>query len=210
MTKKTIGIFGGTFDPIHEGHRRIAKALLAGCQLDEIQFIPCGNPVHRNQPMASAQDRLAMLKLALENEASLTINTCEIERPGPSYAIDTLHLIKKENPKSSLCLILGLDAFSQFKTWRNPEEILTLANLIVVNRSETSDQELPKTHRITDPNALQSPPSGLIYFYESANESISATHIRHCFKEHRSEQVKQNLAPAVYNYIMKRHLYDNF
>jgi len=129
-----IGLLGGTFDPIHKGHINIATALMQQLDFAQVQFIPCQRSPHREQPIASAEDRLAMIKLAIEPYDRFTVNTIEIKKPGPSYTIDTLRSIHAEQPNKALCFILAMDAFAHFNQWRQWQEILNHCHLIVVNR----------------------------------------------------------------------------
>lgn len=106
-----IGILGGTFDPIHYGHLRTALDVQQALLLDEIRFIPCGEPAHRNKPMAEPLQRLAMVRAAIAGQDKFVADDREIRREGPSYMVDTLASLKKDFNDKSLCLILGSDAW---------------------------------------------------------------------------------------------------
>src|SRR5579872_5401499 len=108
--QQAIGILGGTFDPIHFGHLRTALELYQALDLAEVRLIPCFQPVHRKLPTASPADRLAMVQTAIVNESALKVDDQEIQRQGPSYAIDTLENLRKELAHTPLCLIMGIDA----------------------------------------------------------------------------------------------------
>src|SRR5579864_366976 len=112
--QKPIGILGGTFDPIHFGHLRSALELHQALDLAEVRLIPCYQPVHRKSPIASPEQRLAMVRKAVENEPALQVDSCEIQRKGPSYMIDTLLTLHKKLPHTPLCLIMGIDALLNF------------------------------------------------------------------------------------------------
>lgn len=134
---KPIGILGGTFNPIHEGHITIAEHVLQACDLERIEFMPCYRPPHRHENIASPKDRLAMIKLAIQNHPNLSVNDYEIQQRQISYTIKTACYLREYYPERSLCLILGSDAFSHFHEWREWEKILDTVNLIVVSRTET-------------------------------------------------------------------------
>lgn len=135
MTK--VGIFGGTFDPIHVGHLSIAQAALECVPLDRIIFVPTRrSPLKDRGPFASEQDRLSMLRLATTGEPRFTVSTIELDRQGTSYTVDTLELLRNEG---ELYLVLGADAMSKFPRWRSPERIRELAVLLVASRPGTPD-----------------------------------------------------------------------
>lgn len=180
-----IGILGGTFDPIHEGHLAIAERVLQALSCDHIEFIPCFLPSHRDQPIASPEHRLAMTILATQYNLQFQVNPIEIKRKGISYTVDTLTQLRQQMPTQSLCFILGSDAFAQFNHWHKWQKIIELAHLIIVTRANS---KLPKPTwlntllqtRITDDhNALQKTSAGKIYFQPIDPIAISATQIRY-------------------------------
>jgi nicotinate-nucleotide adenylyltransferase len=114
---RKIGIFGGSFDPIHFGHLRPALEILDALSLDSMHFIPSGQPPHRGAPVASAEARLAMLKAAVAGEPRFHVDEREIRRSKPSYTFDTLTELRRERGDDRLVLMLGLDAFLGFTTW---------------------------------------------------------------------------------------------
>ena len=132
--KNAIGIFGGTFDPVHNGHLRIALDALEALDLAEVRLIPLANAVHRDQPETPTAIRLAMLKAAVEGRSELVVDSRELDRDGPSYTIDTLSSLHTDFPDRDLCLLLGGDAFNGFLAWRDPEGILSMANLAILGR----------------------------------------------------------------------------
>ncbi len=129
-----IGVLGGTFDPVHHGHLRIALDAVEALGLREVRLIPLGQAVHREQPRATAQQRLTMLHLAVERHLRFTVDAREIARGGPSYMVDTLTSLRTEYPDTPLCLLLGGDAFAGFARWRDSGRILQLAHLAVLTR----------------------------------------------------------------------------
>lgn len=134
MTKTTIGILGGTFDPIHFGHLRIALEALEKYKLKEVRFIPCALPVHKKAPLVSSDHRIAMLKLAVKSQKNFIIDQREIKRKTPSFMIETLYDLKDEMPDQQFGLILGSTELVSFTKWRHWQEILKLASLIILPR----------------------------------------------------------------------------
>ena len=129
------GILGGTFDPIHEGHVAAARAAMECAQLDRVLFVPSAQPPHRGAAVASAEDRLAMARLAADGQRGFAVSDVEIRRGGASFTVDTVHELQREYPADELFLILGWDAARLFSTWRRPDEILrVLAAVVVVGR----------------------------------------------------------------------------
>ncbi len=132
---KPIGIFGGTFDPIHHGHLRLAQEALEQCSLASVRFIPNGSPPHRDLPHATAAHRLNMLRIALQGNPPFVLDEREIQRAGPCYTVDTLRSVRAETgPQQPLCLLMGGDAFLSLHTWHDWENLFELAHLVVVQR----------------------------------------------------------------------------
>ncbi len=129
-----IGVFGGTFDPVHYGHLRTAFELLKSLKLSEVRFIPCGIPPHREMPVADAATRLAMVRAATEGQPGFNVDDREMRRDGPSYSVDTLLSLRSEYPHRSLCLIIGMDAFLGLPSWRHWRELMQLAHVLVAHR----------------------------------------------------------------------------
>lgn len=204
--KKPIGILGGTFDPIHIAHLTIAEIALEQANLAAVHFLPSYQSVHREQPYASIQDRINMIELAIENRATFKLDRHEIDRQGPSYMIDTLIALEKENPDTSLCLILGDDAFAKFNTWHRWEEILDHAHLIVLSRNIQQFNPSIKTflnkHVTVVNQDLIDNHHGKIFFIKIDPINVSSTKIR----EH-SPEFPVNVPVKVADYIKKHQLY---
>lgn len=130
----TLGIFGGTFDPIHYGHLRTAFELMQALRLDELRFMPTGLPPHRDPPVASNDVRLAMVKAATEAQAGFIVDDRELRREGPSYSVDTLSALRAEYPHRAFCLIVGMDAFIGLPKWYQWRQILELSHIVVAHR----------------------------------------------------------------------------
>jgi len=132
-----IGVYGGTFDPIHVGHLAIARAALDGAKLDRVLFVPARrSPLKESGPVASADDRLAMLEAAVRDEPRFAISRVELEREGPSYTVDTLDALAKDG---ELYLILGSDALSELSRWKSPDRVRKLAKILVARRPGAPD-----------------------------------------------------------------------
>lgn len=147
QTHKAIGILGGTFDPIHMGHLRMALELYDTLDLAKVHLIPCYQPVHRKMPVASPAQRLAMVECAVMNEPVLVADDREIKRKNPSYTIDTLLDMREEMPDTPLCLFIGLDAFLSFTSWHRFKDILDISHLVVAHRP---NYQLPLTGLVAD------------------------------------------------------------
>lgn len=211
-TTRAIGVFGGTFDPIHIGHLRIALEVLEALRLAEIRFIPSRTPPHRGTPAASAAQRLEMIKLALAGQAGFVADDREVRRVGPSYTADTLAELRVAWPVAPLCLLLGLDAFRDLHHWQRWQVLPELAHLVIVHRpgAETFPlpavlQELVAQRRSQDPADLARHPAGRIVFQAVTQLDISATAIRATIAAGRSPRY---LVPdAVQAYIERERLY---
>lgn len=211
QTHKAIGILGGTFDPIHMAHLRMALELYESLDLAKVHVIPCYSPVHRKTPSASPEDRLKMVQCAVGNEPALIADDREIRRGDPSYMIDTLKEMRAEFKNTPLCLLLGIDAFLGFASWHCWQDILENAHLIVAHRPQ---YHLPDNGIIADllKERLQQEaayihehPAGGILLRPITALEISATDIR---KQIASGRNPRYLLPdGVYDYIKQHGIY---
>jgi nicotinate-nucleotide adenylyltransferase len=209
--KKTIGILGGTFDPIHFGHLRIALELHQQLRWQEVRFIPCRKPVLHKTTQASAQQRLTMLRKAIKNQPGFVIDDRELRRDTPSYTIDTLISLREELGDVALCLILGSDSVNNLPSWHRWQELIRLAHLVIVPRpghpllTSGPVAKLIQQYRTVTPNQLQHNAAGRILITPLTPLPISATEIR--------RQITKGLSPryllpdAVYTYIQQQNLY---
>jgi len=188
-----IGIFGGTFDPIHYGHLRAALDVMEALGLDEIRFLPLQHAVHRAQPLADSGLRLAMLQAALHGEPRFRADDRELTRGGRSYTLDTLRSLREElGGEQPLCLLLGGDAFNGFLSWHEPEQVAELAHLVVMQRPgyhlpSDSVLQMMVERRGSDLAAeLRDAPGGRIRFQPVTQLDISASDIRERIAEGRS------------------------
>src|SRR5579863_6517455 len=129
-----IGLFGGTFDPIHFGHLRTAFELLQALKLAQVRFLPTGDPPHREAPLAAAPLRLEMVRAAVVGQSGFSADDREIRREGVSYTVDTLTELRQENAQRPLCLLLGMDAFLGMPTWHRWRDIFDLCHVVVAHR----------------------------------------------------------------------------
>ncbi len=135
-----IGVFGGSFDPIHYGHLLLAQQCLDLAKLDKILFVPAAkSPLKATSPIADNKARLEMLQLAIADHPNFEISNLEMERGGTSYTVDTLRQLKELRPADSLYLLIGLDSLADLGKWREPEEIVKLAELMIVDRNTSSE-----------------------------------------------------------------------
>jgi nicotinate-nucleotide adenylyltransferase len=179
-----LGLFGGTFDPVHIGHLRTAFELRACLGIERILFIPAAVPPHRQQPVAPVALRVAMLEAALTDDDTAIVDRRELERAGPSYSVDTAASLRAEFPEHALCLMLGMDAFLGLTGWRDWERLLALVNIVVARRPGT---ELPNSgqlgrllaeRRVANPDAGVWDAAGQIVVRDVTQLEISATDLR--------------------------------
>lgn len=179
-----IGIFGGTFDPIHTGHLRTAFELREALRLAEVKFLPAGNPPHRDHAQASAQMRLTMVQAAVADEPGFTVDDREVRRTGLSYSVDTLTELRAEHPDRSLCLLLGMDAFLGLPGWHRWREILGLAHVVVAHRpgwkapTQGPLGEVMVDHGTGTIRELHDHVAGRVYVHAVTQLEISSTELR--------------------------------
>ena len=213
-----IGLLGGTFDPIHNGHLRLAQEALEQCGLGRVVFSPGGMPPHREAPLASSQQRLEMVRLALYRNSSFVVDERESHRTTPSYTVELLAELRLELGASpSLCLLMGGDAFLMLHTWHEWKHLFELAHLVVMQRAgerplgnaiNSADEALrSEYHARLAPGALalRDAPAGAIFVTDMPALEISASDIRRRCSE--KKDVRYLLPDAVANYIQSQNLY---
>lgn len=179
-----IGIFGGTFDPIHYGHLRTALELLQRLSLTEVRFVPCADPSHRDTMTVAGAFRLDMVKAAVADQPFFAVDDREFKRQGPSYSVDTLGRLRSENPSVSLCLLMGLDAFLGLPDWYRWEEISELAHIVVAHRpgwrvpEDGVLGELLRERGTDEAASLHDSMCGRIFVTPVTQLEISATELR--------------------------------
>ena len=218
-----IGLFGGTFNPVHLGHLRAAVDVREGFELDKIFLIPAALPPHKaSGDLAASADRLYMLNLALGADSDLKVSDVELNRSGPSYTIDTVQHFKQTLPaETRLYLIMGLDAFLEIDTWKSYQELLTQIPLIVINRPKTGHRMngVPLkimdnfiTSRLSADYSFSASRSGYlarrqqpIYVFEVTALDISSTGIRRRIAKNRS--IRYLVPQQVAQYIRTKGIY---
>lgn len=212
-----IAFYGGSFDPIHRGHLAIAKALIGQFGLDEFVFIPAFHAPHKKRIAPTpALVRYTMLCLATNNESTMSVSKMEIEVPVRPYTVETLTRLTELLPSDELFFVMGSDSWSDIRTWREWEKVLTLTNHIVVTRPgyDISQDHVSKEIRdlIVDlrgnESAQLAPPSGRhIYFTDAVNLDISASEIRKKIREN-DDNWREDVTPEVAKYIEKYQIYN--
>lgn len=181
---RPIGIFGGTFDPIHCGHLRTAFELWQELKLAEVRFLPAGNPPHRDQIYASAELRLRMVEAAVADQPGFVVDDREVRRGGMSYSVDTLTELRAQYPTRSLCLLLGMDAFLGLPHWHRWRELLALAHIVVAHRPGWKVPVrgplggLLVDHGTGTVRDLHERPAGRVYVRAVTQLEISSTELR--------------------------------
>lgn len=209
---KKIGILGGTFNPIHFGHLRMAQELADALKLDEVRFILSANPPHKNMPPVSAQHRNAMVQFAIENNPLFKLDTRELNRDGKSFTIDTLISLRKELGENvSLCLIMGSDAFTKLESWHHWRELLNFCHIILVQRPKLQDKlsevltDFLQTNYTENVDDLVDKSNGYIHMQAISSQDISATNIRKMISQGNNTQYL--LPDSVLQFIYKNKLY---
>jgi len=206
-----IGIIGGTFDPVHFGHLRPALEICEQLSMDELRFIPSAKPPHRWQPEASAEHRLAMVKLAVEDVENLVVDDREYHRKGSSYTVDTLASIREEIGETEpLSMMIGMDAFEYFTQWHDWQEIMALAHLVISPRPgyfKGAVQNWMKGRIAKSIEELHDSVAGKIFYADVNQFEISATYIRKQILEGKSSYYTTPLEVA--EYIQQHKLYES-
>jgi nicotinate-nucleotide adenylyltransferase len=212
-----VGIFGGTFDPIHHGHLRLAEEVAESAKLGEVRFMPSGTPPHRTRPGADATDRVAMARLAVAGNPRFSVDDRETRRAGPGYTVDTLTELRSELGVSRpLALLLGADAFLELATWHRWRALFDLAHIVVAYRPgfpiDTWQARMPEplaheyaARHMHQPLAVHLAPAGGIAAVSMTGLDISATFVRNAVAAGAS--ARYLLPDSVLDYIQSRGLY---
>jgi nicotinate-nucleotide adenylyltransferase len=207
---KLRGFYGGTFDPIHQGHLQLALYVLANCQLNQLDLLPSHIPPHRATPGSSSAHRAAMVRLAIAGHPGLVINELELRKNQPSYTVDTLSALKQQFPDDHLCFLIGMDSLCNFKSWHRYQHILQLAHLIVLQRpgyqpDKGDAPSLLAEFQATERKELQQQAAGKILLLDNPTYAISASKIRGQYQQNQLDPQLQ--IPAVQQYIEQHQLY---
>ena len=206
-----IGIFGGTFDPVHFGHLRPALEVQQALGLNQVRFIPAGQPPHRETPYASTPQRLSMLRTAIDDQPGFVVDERELRREGPSYMVDTLASLREEVGQTPLCLILGYDAFLGLPGWHQWNSLIELAHLVITHRPGWNHDELEDALQSlvkqceTGVERLSEQAAGGLLFVPVTQLDISATIIREQIRA--GQDIRYLLPDTVYRIIREQKLY---
>ena len=195
-----LGLLGGTFDPPHYGHLRMAQAALDQLQLDRVWFVPAGvQPLKQGRPVSPPEQRARMVELAIADQPRLRLSRLDLDRPGPHYTVDLLALVKRQYPDAAVWFIMGEDSLSDLLRWRDPIRLVMLARLAVLRRPgyepdwSALEAALPDLHAHLD-------------WLDHAEIDLSARSIRQRVKDHLP--IDHLVPAAVAAYITEQHLYD--
>jgi len=209
-----LGLLGGTFDPIHFGHLRLAEECADALRLNEVRLIPAAKPWQRSGLISAIEHRLEMVRLGVENNPRLVVDAREAERNGPTYTVDTLGSLRAEMGQARpLVMIVGSDQFLNLPTWSRWQKLFELAHIAVARRANESFDlgELPAAlaamvaNRLTNDRSALTEPAGRVFSIEMTPLKISSSQIRTLM---RTRQSPRYLLPAsVYEYIVQHGLY---
>ncbi|HUL77884.1 MAG TPA: nicotinate-nucleotide adenylyltransferase [Vicinamibacteria bacterium] len=191
-----IGLYGGTFDPIHLGHLRAAETAREGAGLDAVAFLPSAVPPHRGAALSAAADRLAMARLATASQPRFESWDAELRRPGPSYTVETVERLLADRPSDTLVLVVGADTWPEMTSWREPERLFSLVEVVVVDRPG---------YPAPGPTAPPFPGARGVRRVDGPTLPISATAIRERARQGLS--VRFLVPDPVADFITERRLY---
>jgi nicotinate-nucleotide adenylyltransferase len=212
---RRVGIYGGTFDPVHHGHLEVARRVLELFELDEVIFVPACVPPHkRNANITSAFHRFAMVALAIEADQRLLVSTVELDAPDRPYAVDTVARMQDETRR--LFFIIGADSWSEITTWHEWRRLIAMCDLIVVTRpgfvveskvdnfADVRGQEQPAIAELVETGTTPR-----VFITDAAMIDVAATVIRTAVRAGDFEKLKTNVPSSVAAYIEKHGLYKN-
>lgn len=196
-----IGIYGGTFDPVHLGHLVLAETCREQCQLDRIIFIPAGVPPHKQgRELTAGHIRADLLEFAVAGYGEFSVDRSEIKRSGPSFTVETLRALRQAHPDDELFFLMGADSLAEFHLWREPREIATLAGLIVVNRGTQPPSSRESLLPLLGRDAVDR-----IQFVTMPGIDISASDLRRRARDGHS--LRYLVPRAVERYIIEHQVY---
>ena len=197
-----IGIFGGTFNPIHLGHIRLGQLVLDEIKLDKILYIPDNTPPHKSdKDLACGEDRLNMIDISLKDHVDMESSDIELKREGKSYSFETLLEFKKLYPNDELYLITGADMFLTLDKWREPETIFKTANIIGVPRVKSDFEKMEEyAEKVIKPMGAK-----VFMLSQTVFDTASSTYVRENIDDY--QKIKDMITPEVYRYITEKGLY---
>jgi nicotinate-nucleotide adenylyltransferase len=217
VTERCVLLLGGSFDPVHQGHVALARYFCALLHPDELRLIPAGRPWQKPELTKSSEHRIAMLRAAFSDwVVPVVIDTQEIEREGPTYAIDTLRALRNElGNEVALVMLLGADQLLNLHTWRDWQKLFDLASLCIATRpgfdipAEALDPAVADAlmRRRASSAQLRATPHGLIYLANELAMAVSSTEVRQALAKNKPQVLEELLPPPVLDYIQHHHLY---
>lgn len=210
-----IGLFGGTYDPIHVGHIEIANKAMDELNLDTIYFIPTGKSYFKENVLSS-DIRLNMVKSAIDSNDKFKLSDCEIKRAGNTYSIDTVKFFKKQFPDDELFFIMGMDSFRLFHKWKSYKDILELATLVVAPRTKTRsdnthegiiDNEDVEDDTYFEEMCLNNPDAAILRLHMDKID-ISSTDLRNILKKKEYDKARNYIPSKTLEYIIKEGIYN--
>jgi nicotinate-nucleotide adenylyltransferase len=217
MAPQAVGVLGGTFDPIHFGHLRLAEELAETLGIGQVRFVPAGRPPHRGQPRAEARHRLEMTRLAIVGNPRFVLDEREFHRAEPSYSVETLTDLRAELPPATpLVLFMGADAFLGLTTWHEWQRLFELAHIAVAQRPGFSAaawqdalpdplRRLLSTHQAEQAGEILEKPAGRVFLHSITQLDISASQIRD--RALRGKSLRYLLPDTVIDYLNENRLY---
>ena len=196
-----IGLFGGTFDPIHNGHLHIARSFADELDLESVILLPAGDPYHKTAPRTAAHHRLAMAEIAAQADSRLAVSDCDIVRQGATYTHDTVQIFRQHFPAAELWLLIGMDSLLQLHTWHRWQNLVRQCRIAAAPRPGSSLAQAPAPLQTWLAEAL---PQGRLHILQAEPLPISSSQIR---QQLAAEHTSPDLPPAVLGYIRQHQLY---
>ncbi|MBM3969675.1 MAG: nicotinate-nucleotide adenylyltransferase [Planctomycetes bacterium] len=201
--RNRLGIYGGSFDPVHFGHLLLAETCREACELNRVLFLPCGQSPHKpHGAIATGQQRAEMLEFAIAGDPRFGVCRIELERGGPSYTVETLRQLREEQPDSELFFLMGADSLVDLPLWREPQAILQLATIVAVNRGYRPPPDWSSLESRLGPSVRDR-----VRLITMPAVDLSATEIRERARAERS--LRFQVPRAVEEYIRQNGLYRN-
>lgn len=200
--QQKIGLFGGTFNPIHHGHLAMAQAFFQELRLDKVIFLPTGDSYHKTTTAVAAHHRLNMTQLAVEPYPYFSVSDEDVRRQGATYTYDTVEIFKQRYPQAQLWWLMGSDSLLQLHTWHRWQDLVNMTHIAVAMRSEQNLTQVPESLRIWLSRALV---EGSVYVLNMPQYPISSTNIRE--KLAKGENASAWLPESVQSYIVQQGLY---